>query len=424
MGYALAGHPATDPATEPAARFRRVERSIVVVEDRAHWHEGHFPVAAAEMAKGFAAEGCTVELLTSVGWRDAATAPEVPFRVTTASRPVQIALGWANRRLMGSRRRDGRGGGVVGQVAAMARVVALAATVRRTIRRGGPRTEVVMFAYGIRPDVAAALYGRGRIIHHAVFLATGAAPSSVPGRLLQWRARRAEADRRRHGGGMCVACGNEALFESWRRRAPYLETTRIRHAVMHVRARVPDARDRLGIPPSVPVALVFGTWHGFKDLDTVWRAFAELPEWTLLVVGKVAASYEEWRRDHAAPAAVVVPGFVEAETVEVAYSAADVVVLSFVAGHQGDSGVLLEALQFGVPIVCTEGTRPGVDVEQLHLGAGFAAGDPHALAEAVTTVPRRLDPAVVAAATELGSAAAVARVHLDVFDGLGRNPAA
>ena len=49
----------------------------------------------------------------------------------------------------------------------------------------------------------------------------------------------------------------------------------------------PIEREQMGIDPDARVALVFGAAHTEKDPGTVWRAFRELPEWTLLVVGTI-----------------------------------------------------------------------------------------------------------------------------------------
>src|SRR5439155_12101062 len=61
---------------EPDTAMRRV----LVVEDRAHRPVGHFPNRFAELAEGFVANGCSVEVLTSQGWLYEGERP-VPFPV-------------------------------------------------------------------------------------------------------------------------------------------------------------------------------------------------------------------------------------------------------------------------------------------------------------------------------------------------------
>src|SRR5689334_21802293 len=51
-------------ASEDTERAPRV----LVVEDRAHRPLGHFPNRFAELAEGFAANRCSVEVLTTHGW--------------------------------------------------------------------------------------------------------------------------------------------------------------------------------------------------------------------------------------------------------------------------------------------------------------------------------------------------------------------
>jgi hypothetical protein len=43
-------------------------RSILIVEELAHWDNGHFPVRCAQMAEAHVELGYRVELLTSEGW--------------------------------------------------------------------------------------------------------------------------------------------------------------------------------------------------------------------------------------------------------------------------------------------------------------------------------------------------------------------
>ena len=59
--------------------------ACLVVEDRAHRPLGHFPTRFAELAEGFAENGCIVEVLTSQGWLHDGERP-VPFVVSRYGR--------------------------------------------------------------------------------------------------------------------------------------------------------------------------------------------------------------------------------------------------------------------------------------------------------------------------------------------------
>ncbi len=86
----------------------------------------------------------------------------------------------------------------------------------------------------------------------------------------------------------------------------------------------------------------------------MWHAFAGLPDWRLLIVGRIADAYAAAspqpspRREPA-----VIGDHVDGATLDLAFAAADLVVLSFRPHHSRDSGVLMDAIAWGVPVVCS-----------------------------------------------------------------------
>jgi glycosyltransferase involved in cell wall biosynthesis len=80
------------------------------------------------------------------------------------------------------------------------------------------------------------------------------------------------------------------------------------------------------------------------------------------------------------------------ETRALLYSAADVVVLSFVRDLDRDSGGLMDAVGWGVPVVCSDHSVPADIVRTDRLGTIFSPGDPASLRAAIDAVPRELDP--------------------------------
>jgi glycosyltransferase involved in cell wall biosynthesis len=340
-------------------------------------------------------------------------------------RRSSFLLGLAER-LLAVENRDGPkvARRAVREVRAFLRAAAIGTAARVALRRSPPDTDVVSGAFQIRPIPAAVAYGSGRIIHHYSWPAPSSErPATLAGRLLDAWARRCEARRRRDGGGMRIACTSPDLVEQWSRRTPYLEPVRLHHAVLRTYPRIDDARAHFGIAPDARVALVFGTDHDYKSLDTVWEAFAGLEDrWTLLVVGTAARSYEAWHAVHGSPRAVVVGGNVEAGVRSRAYSAADLVVLSFRVGQARDSAVLQEALAFGLPVVCSDRTHLAERVERDRLGITFVAEDAAALVEALGRAPTGIDPDDLAAARAASSALTVAREHLDALDALEAGP--
>jgi glycosyltransferase involved in cell wall biosynthesis len=303
--------------------------------------------------------------------------------------------------------------------AATLRAATVAWATRRAVRRHGePTPDVILFGHDLHAFVLAGLVGRGRFVHHAFRPPPGDRPSTAVGRVLDQWVRRREADRRRHRGGFRVAAATPALVESWRRRAPYLDPVHIGHAMSRHEHPVEDARAAFGIDEDARVALVFGADHGNKDLETVWRAFVGLPEWTLLVVGHVGDAFRAFAAEHPAPDAVVVGGYVDEVTRARAYSAADLVVLSFQASHRRDSGVLQDALAFARPVVCSDGSDAAHRVREFGLGSVFEPSNAPALIDAVRGAPRVRTTDAVERALVGTSDVSVARAHLDALDAL------
>ena len=398
-------------------------RPVLVVEDQAHLAYGHYPQGFVNLARALAGLGCDVRVLTARGWvgRD----DDVDFRVERFGR-VAAAIWTAGEALVPSmsRSRWRRGARWRAYGAATMRASTVALATRRAVRRApAPAPDVILYNHDVHTFVVAALVGPGRFVHHAFRAPPGDRPLTLVGRVLDRDVRRREAARRRAGGGFRVAAATPSLVDAWRRRAPYLDPVLISHGMSRDEPPVEDARERFGIADGARVALVFGADHGNKDLDTLWRAFRELPDWTLLVVGHVADAFRTWAKERVpadVPTAVVVGGYVDDRTRASAFSAADVVVLSFHAGHVRDSGVLQDALTFRRPVVCSDRCDAAAQVAEFGLGTVFEPGDAAALAAAVRAAPRALPPGAAERALTSTSDVAVARAHLDALDQLGR----
>jgi glycosyltransferase involved in cell wall biosynthesis len=367
-------------------------RRVLVVEDRAHLPTGHFPTRFAELAAGFAENGCAVEVLTSQGWLHDGERP-VPFVVNR--------YGWFNGLLYRAGDAFGRTRGLR-RTANAARVFGMVHAVKfRTRRAGEPIPDVIVVSNGIDPIVTSAFAGRGRWLVYEFF-----GPSNVS-RRLSGRAERAQRGRRAGGGGVRVATPNDEYLEQWREVAPYLDPVTLPIAGSRAREPIPDARSRLGLAAGDRVALVFGSNHDDKDVDLVARVFAELGDWQLLLAGRVGDGY---RQRTGARDAIVIGGYVDDEMRAVVFSAADLVVLSFRPTFQRDSGVLMDALSWGVPVVCSDGSPAAGVVREYRLGVVFEPGNPDSLERAIEIAPARIDRAdLERARAELSNRAVAAR---------------
>jgi len=366
---------------------------VLIVEDRAHRPLAHYPTRFAELAEGFTANGCSVEALTSQGWLYGdGTGTSFVVRRYGAVHRVLFRLGDALRDTRGARR-----------VAARLRTVACIGAARARCRGAGdPAPIVVVTSDGIDPFVASSRGGNGR------WLIAQYDEPSPPRRPVVDRAARAERRRRAAGGRMRIVASSDSDRAHWQEIAAFLDPLTSPMTGAHDVPLVADAKARLGVDDDAKVALVFGTAREGKDVDVVARVFAELRDWLVVVAGTIAGEY---RPRTGARDTIVLGGFVDEMTRSLVFSAADVVVLSFRADYTRTSNVLTDAVSWGVPVVCSEGSPAAAVVDEYRLGTVFAAGNPDALERAVRLAPASIEPAELARArTELSAAAVAARL--------------
>jgi glycosyltransferase involved in cell wall biosynthesis len=390
---------------------------VLIVEDRADVAVGHFPVRFAELAEGFAATGYRVDVLTSRGWLHARDAGAVRF---ATSRYGYLAL-MLDRIARPLARLSGKhgGGGRVRYLASAVRVLVMIATVRaRRQRTAGRPADVVVLSYGIDPLLAATIAGPGRWLFY-MFQPPSASPRGHPVRLLAPTAERAERRRRARGGSARIATPDEASRERWAEIAAFLHPRVLPIAGCRARAPTPDARQRLGLLAGDRLALLFGSAYN-KDCEIVWRAFAHLSEWRLLIAGHVADLYTPSMK---APAGdrepILIHGYVDDATRGLIFSAADLIVLSFPPNYQRNSGTLMDAISWGVPVVCSEQSAAAELVQRYRLGVTFKPGDTQSLADAVRMAPASIESEDLQRAQGELSNRAVASLHLQALQQLG-----
>jgi glycosyltransferase involved in cell wall biosynthesis len=333
-----------------------------------------------------------VEALTSQGWLFDGARP-VPFVVRRYG--VIPRLLYRIGEAFGESRRLQRVGVALRTTAA---VRAARATRPAT---GDQVADVFVVSLGLDPLVASTRAGNGRWLFYQF-----SGPFNLT-RSFAKSAERAEQRRRATGGRARVVAPSVDDRVRWQQVAPFLDPIMLPIAGSRDAPTVPDAKLRLGLSVEDKVALVFGEPHDGKDVDLVARTFAELPDWQVVVAGRVV---DEYRSRTGARDPILLGGFVDEATRALVFSAADVVVLSFRAEFQRSSGVLADAVSWGVPVVCSDGSPPADVVKEYRLGNVFAPGDPDSLSRAVRRAPARVQPADLARArAELSNRVVAAR---------------
>jgi glycosyltransferase involved in cell wall biosynthesis len=245
--------------------------------------------------------------------------------------------------------------------------------------------------------------------------------------LVERAARAAERSRNSHGGGLVIASNNEAHARGWRELELGFTALRMNFATCRVSSPIPDARARLGLPEDWKIVLYFGTEHPGKNPAVAFELFTalgesgDLPGWHLLVVGKIADRFAAWSaaRSGSVERIHLLPGYQSEEVRNLVHAAADVQLLSFTAGWDLDSGVLGDAITWGLPVVCSSGNQMAREVERLGLGVLFETDDATSLGAALRRLPSSVDPDALVVAREEWSGATSAARHLALLDSLG-----
>ncbi len=388
---------------------RSAPTRVVIVEDRAHESLGHFPVRFATLARAFDTIGVAVEVVTSRGWAGDHRADDgpIPFRVHRYG-PITRRLDHLGG-LSRARRR-----GVVQHLGSLLRVVAMVAAARAVRRRFAPGAPIIVTSYECDPVAVSAFAGREPWLLYQFH------PPSAPGTGIERAIDRlvllgARVAARFRTAPLALALPSDAWLDRWRAHAPFLRSLVLPLAGCEPRDEIRDARRRLDVPEHGRLALYFGAAHPDKDSEVVRQAFAALPDWRLLVVGDVASEFRDWAPGAGTPAPILLDGRVDAETAALAHAAADLAVLSFRAGHRRGSGTLMDAIAWGLPVVCSGQSSASDTVRELGLGTVFEPGDGDDLVRAVRAAPAELAPEDVARAQDAHSNVTIARRCLETL---------
>lgn len=126
------------------------------------------------------------------------------------------------------------------------------------------------------------------------------------------------------------------------------------------------ARERLGIPESVPLLLQFGHLRDSKNLDLILDILPSFPNVHLVVAGKEQSgsqrpvAYYQHRaiRNGVADRCHWFCEHIPTEKVELFFTAADLLLLAYNRKFRSASGVLNASVQFRLPCLATSGNGP------------------------------------------------------------------
>jgi glycosyltransferase involved in cell wall biosynthesis len=138
----------------------------------------------------------------------------------------------------------------------------------------------------------------------------------------------------------------------------------INNAVPDTNLTPPEAKRRLGVGPGERTILFFGNIGPYKGLDVLITAFQRIATgnsaYRLIIAGKARGGCEKYMKKirevisgHVSREQVIIRmEYIPDEQAEVYLKAADVLVLPYI--HVYQSGVLLLAYRFGLPVIATD----------------------------------------------------------------------
>lgn len=158
-----------------------------------------------------------------------------------------------------------------------------------------------------------------------------------------------------------------------------------------------EARRYLKLPLDKPMLLSFGAYHSGKDLETIFRAFKELPDVYFVHAGSqtfgLGINLETVAADYIDKARMSIRDYYVPEAEKPYYFfAADAVILSYTRQFLSTSSLLWEACRFGTPVIASDNGQLKELMTAFKPGLLFSAQNPGSLRDAIV-VFTKLRPA-------------------------------
>jgi len=152
-----------------------------------------------------------------------------------------------------------------------------------------------------------------------------------------------------------------------------------------------EARRYLKLPQEGWIFLCFGINHGHKNYQVIFQAFRGLPKnFKLVFAGKVlnenARSTNPTKlaeENKLAVSTTVINRFITEDEKRYYFCAADALLLSYNRGYSQQSGNLIDACQYGLPVIATDDKQVGEWVRNYGIGLAFTPEDPISLKQVI-----------------------------------------
>lgn len=333
--------------------------ALVLVEPGAHRPGGHRQRTLTALARAHggalvvAPYGVTAETASTLATARVRVAARPYGAVSSGLLAVGVtaeAVAAIGRRAFASRRWPTALRRAPHQVTLLARCLTEAACVRTAHRlAGGSATVVVLSASEALHGLVGLLGGpHTRFVHELV--TTEDAPLRTLGELSRRGERRVQ-----------VLAPTGAVRDELTARFPHLPVQVRPFAVADPGDRLTDAerqqaRDAFGIPAEETAVCLVGGWWPYKDLDVTDAALARLDVTLHLLVTGAPLDQQMLHRWAALPRLRLhtIPGPATETQVRAVYAAADAALVARRPGVAKESGLVTDAVRFGVPLITSD----------------------------------------------------------------------
>jgi glycosyltransferase involved in cell wall biosynthesis len=148
------------------------------------------------------------------------------------------------------------------------------------------------------------------------------------------------------------------------------------------------AKKHLGFPQDKPIFLSFGAPHSGKDVETIFRAFRNLPDVCLVHAGtqafglgtsnvNLAENYAETNR------VIIRDYYIPEEEKPYYFFASDAMILSYKRHFLSTSSLLWESCRYETPVISSNNVQLAKLIKEYNVGLLFKAQDSDSLREAV-----------------------------------------
>ncbi len=156
-----------------------------------------------------------------------------------------------------------------------------------------------------------------------------------------------------------------------------------------------EAREKLNLPPNLFLVLFFGVIREEKGIYELFNHIKNVSlEFKLFIVGenRLNKSLTEISKDYGIEEKVIIESrYIWDDEIEKYFRASDAVIICHKKGFKGESGVLLKAIQYQIPVITNLGSNSARIVKEEGIGSVFSLLKPGSITDAISYIMTNQD---------------------------------